>query len=199
MWPPENIWYLLPTDFNFVKIESVPFLLPMKKWSKYLPSQRLSWYSTLSVTNFLGRPKGPKTFLPHHFFCSIKFSDCTWLHFQERHSYRAPSATSRYMQAAEAYAAKSRASRSNSGSGGPGPAGPSVGTGGGGGGGGTWSAGSLSSNRGRSRPQLTNETFQRPPSRGYNSRPASRTTSASPGPLRRRQPSDLESKQSSSR
>jgi hypothetical protein len=101
------------------------------------------------------------------------------------------------MQAAEAYAAKSRASRSNSGSGGPGPAGPSVG--GGGGGGGTWSAGSLSSNRGRSRPQLTNETFQRPPSRGYNSRPASRTTSASPGPLRRRQPSDLESKQSSSR
>ena len=101
------------------------------------------------------------------------------------------------MQAAEAYAAKSRASRSNSGSGGPGPAGPSVGTGGGGGG--TWSAGSLSSNRGRSRPQLTNETFQRPPSRGYNSRPASRTTSASPGPLRRRQPSDLESKQSSSR
>ena len=146
------------------------------------------------VTNFLRRPKGPKTFLPHHFFCSTKFSDCTWLHFQERHSYRAPSATSRYMQAAEAYAAKSRASRSNSGSGGPGPAGPSVG-----GGGGTWSAGSLSSNRGRSRPQLTNETFQRPPSRGYNSRPASRTTSASPGPLRRRQPSDLESKQSSSR
>ena len=58
--------------------------------------------------------------------------------------------------------------------------------------GGTWSAGSVSSNRGRSRPQLTTETFQRPPSRGYNSRPASRTTSASPGPLRRRQPSDLE-------
>ena len=101
------------------------------------------------------------------------------------------------MQAAEAYAAKSRASRSNSGSVGPGPAGPSVASAGGGGG--TWSAGSLSSNRGRSRPQLTNETFQRPPSRGYNSRPASRTTSASPGPLRRRQPSDLESKQSSSR
>lgn len=115
---------------------------------------------------------------------------------KERHSYRAPSATSRYMQAAEAYAAKSRASRSNSGSVGPGPAGPSVASAGGGG---TWSAGSLSSNRGRSRPQLTNETFQRPPSRGYNSRPASRTTSASPGPLRRRQPSDLESKQSSSR
>ena len=151
-------------------------------------------FNFMLVTNFLGRPKCPKTFLPHHFFCSTKFSDCTWLHFQERHSYRAPSATSRYMQAAEAYAAKSRASRSNSGSGGPGPAGPSAG-----GGGGTWSAGSLSSNRGRSRPQLTNETFQRPPSRGYNSRPASRTTSASPGPLRRRQPSDLESKQSSSR
>ena len=57
----------------------------------------------------------------------------------------------------------------------------------------------MSSNRGRSRPQLTNETFTRPPSRGYNSRPASRTTSASPGPLRRRQPSDLEQPPQTSR
>ena len=52
---------------------------------------------------------------------------------------------------------------------------------------GTWSAASTknswtnSSSRGRSRPALNNDTF-RPPSR-----PQSRTTSASPGPWRRRQ------------
>ena len=90
------------------------------------------------------------------------------------------------MQAAEAYAAKTRASRSTSSGNSSGTACAN---------GGTWSSGSKTSwsstptnsstNRGRSRPQLTNDTF-RPPSRGYgNSRPASRTTSASPGPWRR--------------
>lgn len=88
---------------------------------------------------------------------------------------------SRYMQAAEAYAAKSRASRSST-------------SGGSSGQNGTWSgskntwSGSMNGGRGRSRPQLTSDTF-RPPSRSSGSRPASRTTSASPGPWRRRQPS----------
>ena len=90
--------------------------------------------------------------------------------FQERHSYRAPSATSRYMQAAEAYAAKNRAASTASKTTN-----------------GTWSSSSAKnsfSSRGRqSRPALTSDTF-RPPSR-TSSRPASRTTSASPGPHRR--------------
>merc|ERR1719411_622609 len=72
------------------------------------------------------------------------------------------------MQAAEAHAAKNRVTRSNSNSNG------------------TWSAASTKNSwnntpRGRSRPALNNDTF-RPPSR-----PQSRTTSASPGPWRRRQ------------
>ena len=70
------------------------------------------------------------------------------------------------MQAAEAYAAKNRAASKT---------------------GGTWSSSSAKnsfSSRGRqSRPALTSDTF-RPPSR-TSSRPASRTTSASPGPHRR--------------
>lgn len=84
----------------------------------------------------------------------------------------------RYMQAAEAYAAKSRASRSSTGSSQNGTWSGSKNT---------WS-GSMNGGRGRSRPQLTSDTF-RPPSRSSGSRPASRTTSASPGPWRRRQPS----------
>ena len=98
------------------------------------------------------------------------------------------------MQAAEAYAAKTRASRSTSSGNSSGTACAN---------GGTWSSGSKTSwsstptnsstNRGRSRPQLTNDTF-RPPSRGYgNSRPASRTTSASPGPWRRQRQSSGDS------
>ena len=124
------------------------------------------------------RPKSVHDASPMRPQCILNFFIFNIL--QERHSYRAPSATSRYMQAAEAYAAKSRASRSNS----------STGTG-------TWSAattgngkntwsGGSASHRSRSRPQLTSDTF-RPPSRSGNfSRPASRTTSASPGPWRRR-------------
>ena len=93
----------------------------------------------------------------------------------ERNSYR--STSSRYMQAAEAYKAKKLASRPASAA--SDKSGP-----------GTWSGPKNSPwnnslTRGRSgRPQLTSDTF-RPPSR-----PASRTTSASPGPWRR----DLEVK-----
>jgi hypothetical protein len=99
----------------------------------------------------------------------------------ERHSYRVPSAPSRYMQAAEAHAAKNRASRTNS---------NQSNTAASAAGGGTWSGSknTWSGGRSRSRAAVTTDTF-RPPSRGYSSRPASRTTSASPGPWRRRHPS----------
>ena len=88
---------------------------------------------------------------------------------KERHSYRAPSATSRYMQAAEAYAAKNREARSNSKS----------------------DPRSFWGPNGRGREGSASSGFyppKRSSSRNSNlgSRPASRTTSASPGPTRRR-------------
>ena len=76
----------------------------------------------------------------------------------ERHSYRAPSATSRYMQAAEAYAARSRAGRKT-------PTGGQSNSG-------TWSS------RSRERAELTADTYRA-------ARAPTRTASASPGPLRR--------------
>jgi len=77
----------------------------------------------------------------------------------ERGSYRAPKGTSRYMQAAEAYANKGKTVNSNNS---------------------TWSASSVT--RARSRPGLSSDLFQ-PPQKH------SRTASASPGLHRKRNPS----------
>ena len=97
----------------------------------------------------------------------------------ERRSYRGPSATSRYMQAAEAYTAKSRNARvaeatnkANSRN--------------------VWNGMSNRGREGSSNSGFTWNDSQRPYSRtGMStpggSRPASRTASASPGPCRRQQ------------
>jgi len=97
----------------------------------------------------------------------------------ERRSYRGPSATSRYMQAAEAYTAKSRNARvaeTNNKANGRN----------------VWNGMSNRGREGSSNSGFTWNDSQRPYSRtGMStpggSRPASRTASASPGPCRRQQ------------